>query len=165
MNIKIIPSDTLTEDVTALDQVMLRLSWFARKQLAQELETYEITVPQYITLKQIKSNLNGSTMKELAEAAQQVSPTMTGIIDRLSERNLVIRVPNPHDRRAYKVSLTDQGDLLLNKIEKHRRERITIAVAVLTDEERKNLIRLMERYFKATVEASYFSHPPKITLE
>lgn len=45
----------------------------------------------------------------LATATLVTSGTMTNRIDRLEERGLVARAPDPDDRRAVLVALTDQG--------------------------------------------------------
>lgn len=45
----------------------------------------------------------------LAEATHVTSGTMTNRIDRLSERELLMRAPDPNDRRAVRVILTERG--------------------------------------------------------
>jgi DNA-binding MarR family transcriptional regulator len=146
--------DDLDADVEAIDQVMLRLSWAARKQLAQELDQFNLTIPQYVTLRSLGSTSQGCTMRELAEAAQQLSPTMTGIVDRLLEAGLVRRQIDSQDRRALRVFLTDKGRQLMDALEKKRRIRLTQVVGALEAQERKELIRLLERYTAASLTIS-----------
>ena len=45
----------------------------------------------------------------LAQATHVTSGTMTTRVDRLLERELVTRFPDPHDRRGVQVQLTDAG--------------------------------------------------------
>jgi DNA-binding MarR family transcriptional regulator len=155
------PSDFTTQ-VEALDQVMLNLSWAARKQLAQELEEFNLTVPQYVTLRVLKQSGTGCTMKQLAEAAQQLSPTMTGIIDRLDEAGLVRRSADPNDRRSLQVFLTALGELTLNSIDERRKERLSQVMSCLDDQERATLLHLMQRYLSAVASfSSKAQHPLK----
>jgi DNA-binding MarR family transcriptional regulator len=49
------------------------------------------------------------TVRELVDATAQRPSTLTGVLDRLERRELVIRVPNPADRRSVLVELTPAG--------------------------------------------------------
>ena len=48
-------------------------------------------------------------MSELANALSCDTSNVTGIVDRLEERGLVVRGSAPHDRRVKLLSLTDRG--------------------------------------------------------
>lgn len=51
----------------------------------------------------------GSRLTELAERAQLTKQTMGYLVDYLEERSYVERLPDPDDRRAKIVRLTDEG--------------------------------------------------------
>jgi DNA-binding MarR family transcriptional regulator len=157
-----IPSD-FPSQVEALDQVMLTLSWVARKQLAQELEEFNLTVPQYVALRVLKSSAAGCTMKQLADAAQQLSPTMTGIIDRLDDAGLTRRSAAPNDRRSMLVYLTDQGELTLASIDERRIDRLSQVMSCLDEQERATLLHLMQRYLAAATSFNTASTHPTQT--
>ncbi len=55
---------------------------------------------------------DGLPFKDLATANWCTRPTMTGIVDTLEKKGLVIRRPNPGDRRSLLVHLTDKGRAL-----------------------------------------------------
>jgi DNA-binding MarR family transcriptional regulator len=55
---------------------------------------------------------DGLPFKDLATANWCTRPTMTGIVDILEKKGLVIRRPNPNDRRSLLVCLTDNGRAL-----------------------------------------------------
>jgi DNA-binding MarR family transcriptional regulator len=57
------------------------------------------------------------TVKELARAATVDAPAATVAINDLEERGLVVRVPDPTNRRCKVVSLTDAGRAVVDKIE------------------------------------------------
>ena len=49
------------------------------------------------------------TQRQLSEAIELDRSSMVYVIDRLEELGLVQRLPSPSDRRAYAVTITDQG--------------------------------------------------------
>jgi MarR family transcriptional regulator, organic hydroperoxide resistance regulator len=52
---------------------------------------------------------NSRTVRELVTATGQRPSTLTGVLDRLERRDLVMRAPNPADRRSVLVRLTPTG--------------------------------------------------------
>lgn len=121
------------------------MSWNTHRQRMAELERYNLTLPQFVALKAIHCCDGGScNMSELAESVQQVPATMTGIVDRLTQRGLVVRNPNPSDRRAFRISLTAAGTDLVNKIISQKKIHLASFAATLSSEERRNMITLME---------------------
>ena len=56
------------------------------------------------------------TPSELAEAERVQRPTATRILDRLGERGLVARTPDPADRRSSLVTITPEGQALLRRL-------------------------------------------------
>ena len=91
-------------------------------------------------------------MTELADASLQVTATMTGIVDRLSDRGLVNRQRDPSDRRSMQVSLTAKGEKVLNDIETHQRLHLEHILIGIPHTERKALIHLMEWYLNVNAE-------------
>jgi MarR family transcriptional regulator, organic hydroperoxide resistance regulator len=136
----------LDESSAALEEIHLRLSWFSRRQLEQELDEYALTMPQYIALHCIQEREKACSMSELAEASHQVSATMTGIIDRLEERGLVARERDTRDRRALHVSLTLAGAQLMERVRLQKREQVADFMATLSSAERHALLDMAQRY-------------------
>lgn len=60
--------------------------------------------------------INECTSAELAKKTLLPSPSMVGIIDRMSAKNLVSRNRSEEDRRIVNVSLTDNGRTLQDKL-------------------------------------------------
>ncbi len=58
---------------------------------------------------------DGSAFKDLAAVHWCTRPTMTGIVDTLERKGLVVRKPNPDDRRSLLVCLTDRGRAMQKK--------------------------------------------------
>lgn len=75
----------------------------------------------------------------LAAAVDISQPSMTQLVHRLERRGLVARSPDPGDRRATLVSLTEGGLLLVDAHEVSARRRLADALARLPDGDRDAL--------------------------
>lgn len=60
----------------------------------------------------------GLKMIELARASGLEPSTMTGLLDRMEREGFVTRVPDPDDRRAQNIMLTDAGRGVRRTVEK-----------------------------------------------
>lgn len=65
--------------------------------------------PAYIGTLMGLWNEDGLKVIELSRRAGLEPSTMTGLIDRMERDGLVMRVPDPEDRRVMKIFLTDAG--------------------------------------------------------
>jgi DNA-binding MarR family transcriptional regulator len=84
------------------------------------------------------------TMKELATLMWCDASNVTGVVDRLEDRNLVERRPAEHDRRMKCVALTTAGKRLRRKLDE-RMSQLPPAVAALCDADQRNLGEILER--------------------
>lgn len=142
----------LQNDIANLDRITSRVGWVTHKQQTQRLKAFNLTVPQYMILRALRRLDAGCSMSELAEAAMQVSATVTGIIDRLEDRQLVNRQPNPTDRRSTQIYLTASGQQLLNGIDQMRRQQIETFMQGLEPATRQQLLSLLQRYLDALLQ-------------
>jgi DNA-binding MarR family transcriptional regulator len=79
------------------------------KNLAERvLAPYDLTLEQFQTLK-VLSRTSGMTQRQLGQAINKNPANMTRILDRLEAKSLIVRQPDPDDRRAYLIYLTDRG--------------------------------------------------------
>lgn len=131
-----------------LEALNLRMSWASRKRLQMDLEAFNLTVPQYMTLRCVYNKEEGCSMSELAESSHQLSATMTGIVDRLEDRGLVERRRDPNDRRAQIVGLTPQGKALMEQANAAKRRVTMQGLSLLTPEERRAMIETTQHYLE-----------------
>ncbi|HEX7359353.1 MAG TPA: MarR family transcriptional regulator [Bryobacteraceae bacterium] len=76
------------------------------------------------------------------------SGSITTAVDRLESRKLVRRRPHPEDRRARLVELTNDGRQVIEcAFARHARD-VEEAVAVLSEKERAELIRVLKKLGK-----------------
>jgi DNA-binding MarR family transcriptional regulator len=71
--------------------------------------TFGITLPRFDLMAQLERYPDGLRMGELSRRLMVTGGNVTGITDLLEKEGLVVRVPDPHDRRAYAVKLTEAG--------------------------------------------------------
>ncbi len=109
------------QSIASIDATMRRITWQTHKQLHQTLSRPEIslTMPQMVTLFAIR-DAGSCRMSELAEVTQQSAGTLTGIVDRLIEDQLVARVRDAEDRRVVQVTLTPTGKERVERVEQAR---------------------------------------------
>jgi len=109
--------------VTSISDVVRQITWQSQKQLLKTLSRPDIglTMPQMVTLFAIR-DAQTCRMSELADITQQSAGTLTGIVDRLIEDNLVGRVRDVEDRRVVQVTLTPTGEERVTRVELARHE-------------------------------------------
>jgi DNA-binding MarR family transcriptional regulator len=91
---------------------------------------------------------------ELRRGSILTSGAMTNRIDRLEERSLVERVPNPHDRRAILVRLTSKGLELIDEAVIARLEGADNLASRLSEHDRDQLTHLLRKLLVAETQAS-----------
>lgn len=102
--------------------------------------TLGLTAPQATALRELTGPM---TMRELAARMSCEPSNTTFIIDKLEQQELIERQPHPADRRAKRLTLTDKGTAL--------RERLLVLLeqdsplAGLTRQEQATLHDLLHR--------------------
>jgi len=79
--------------------------------LDRELSKYDISAPQLIALAYVASK-EADSAAALCKSISYDPGAMTRMIDRLQEKGLIRRTPNPGDRRATNLELTTAGRAL-----------------------------------------------------
>ena len=86
----------------------LRFSLLSHKRLETELEKAGLTPPQFYVLATI-GYAGGLPFGEIGAKMMVTVSNLTGIVDRLEEKKVVVRKRDEHDRRVVHVVLTDKG--------------------------------------------------------
>ncbi|WP_020652564.1 MarR family winged helix-turn-helix transcriptional regulator [Massilia niastensis] len=71
--------------------------------------SFGITLPRFDLMAQLERYPDGLRMGELSRRMMVTGGNVTGITDQLEREQLVVRVPDARDRRAYAVKLTPAG--------------------------------------------------------
>lgn len=139
--------DMRAESIGVIDNVIRQITWQSHKQLLQTLGRPEIglTLPQMVTLFAIRS-AGTCRMSELADVTQQSAGTLTGIVDRLIDDNLMGRVRDVDDRRVVQVTLSSEGEERLARVEQARREDMERMLQRFSDEQLVTLEALLGQF-------------------
>ncbi|MEU4607827.1 MarR family transcriptional regulator [Kribbella sp. NPDC023972] len=78
-------------------------------------------------------------MTELSRILSIERSSLTSMVDRLERRDLVARIPDPKDRRAYQIELTDPGRALAHDAHNALTTRIEDLTAHLSPTARRTL--------------------------
>ena len=77
-----------------------------RAKLRAEFNT---TLPRFDVLAMLARSDKGLTMSELSRSLMVSNGNVTGLVDRMAEEGLVMRIPHPGDRRSSYVALSNKG--------------------------------------------------------
>jgi DNA-binding MarR family transcriptional regulator len=86
----------------------LRFNLVSNKKLQDDLERLDLTSPQFYVLATI-GYAGELPFGEIGEKMMVTVSNLTGIVDRLEEKRLVVRERDARDRRVVRVTLTDKG--------------------------------------------------------
>lgn len=107
----------------------------------------DLTADQWVILQELNKS-NKQSQFELAKATFKDAPTITRIIDILCKKGLTERLPDPKDRRKFRITLTSKGqnkiDTLLPTVKNFRRE----AWSALNDDEIQHLVKMLNAIFE-----------------
>ena len=107
-------------------------------------QQYALTVTQFGVLALIAER-PGINQTDLGMELGIDRSTMVAVIDRLQNRNLVVRHASPRDRRSYALALSDEGSALLRELAPQMEARDREVLGTLSGKERDQLIAMLGR--------------------
>ena len=110
------------------------------------MKKFELRAVDFSVLSLLGANPN-ITQKRLSIAVNVSPPNLATLLDRLEERGLLVRQRNPLDKRSQTLVLTNEGTKLCAKAEKTVTELEQEATSMLSDGERTELVKLLQKIF------------------
>lgn len=117
-----------------------------RSYLRQECDS---TLPRFDVLAALDRVEGKLTMGELSDRLLVSNGNLTGLIARLVEDGLVLRVVDPADRRSQFVSLTPAGRQIFRRMAERHEDLVDGIFSDLTDAEMERFLRLITKLNKA----------------
>ena len=133
-----------------MEEIIAKLSAYMARMEEEAKEQYsfkDLTLTQMHYLEMI-SELENPNLTELAAAMKLTKPTITVLVDKLIEKELVYKVKSDADRRSTHLHLTERGKLI-NQMHEYAHRRIVEQIEKKIDEdEMAQLMALLEKIMK-----------------
>ena len=114
------------------------------RRLGQALAAHGLSLSQFDVLATLGHG-EGITQQELAERLLVTKGNVVGLIDRVGAAGWVERRPDPEDRRANRLYLTDAGRKLLSEVFPRHAADIRAAFGRFSEAELRQMHQLLER--------------------
>jgi DNA-binding MarR family transcriptional regulator len=140
--------DFLSSPARCAVVAVVRAYGTVQRLMATHFARFGLTPPQFQLLT-IVNRLRTPSQRQLAQALYVSFPNVTVMLDRLERAGLVLRRPNPEDRREKRIELTNRGRSLLRSIWKVHQRQLDRVMGGLTENERHKLTRLLNKMIAA----------------
>ena len=135
------PDETITDQVLhAIRQITQAIDLHSRY-LAKH---FGLTGPQLVILKELEKH-GEMTVGEVARAISLSQSTLTGILERLEKRGMIVRRKSESDRRAVKIDLTDACRAFLAEAPTPLQDRFLVAFHHLETWEQLMILSALKR--------------------
>jgi MarR family transcriptional regulator, organic hydroperoxide resistance regulator len=115
-----------------------------RRFFESQMKKYDITPPQFEVLV-ILWNEDGLVLSDLGRRLSRDGPTITGIIDRMEKKQLLVRRRNTRDRRVIQVYLTEKAWEIKDNLMKMQKEAGMNITGNFSDQDIKTLEELLHK--------------------
>lgn len=116
--------------------------------VSEHLAPLGLTTMQFSTLVALNEH-PGLDATRLAALINFDRPTLTGVLDRLEAKGLLVRKPDPNDRRARALFLTAQGEQMVADVDKAAHRSRDVILDPLPPAERKHFMLLLDKLVEA----------------
>ncbi len=131
----------ISDNILAQLRKIVRAMEIQSRQLQRECA---LTSPQLVLLREIVLR-EETAIGTLASHVSLSNATVTGIVDRLEQRGLVVRNRNAKDRRQVLISSTEAGRALCQKAPPLMQEKFLTALSRLQDWEQTQMLAALSR--------------------
>ncbi len=114
----------------------------------RQLKDDDLTFSQLLVLSYLQHNTESKvTQKDLSQALHIKHPTTIGLLKRLEEKGMLEVVVDSDNRKYRNIILTQKGNALMEANKRRRTFLDTALVKGMTDEEKKELRRLLDKVY------------------
>lgn len=132
---------TLTNEVLiALRRIIQAIDLYSRSLV----KAHGITGPQLVILQELSRNREMS-VGELAKAVSLGQATVTGILDRLEKRGLIVRRKTDYDKRKVFISPTEESDKIVAATPSALQQTFVRQFEKLQDWEKVMILSVLQR--------------------
>lgn len=125
---------------------LLKLSSGIEGELRRRLrDRHDTTLPRFDVMAALARHRDGLKMSDLSRYLKVSNGNVTGIVDRLVEEGLALRVAVPGDRRANLARLTAKGEAAFADLATQHEAWIDELLAPLSDTDTQTLMGLLKK--------------------
>lgn len=140
------PSGELSEQASEIVSNILKAAHRLRGILNSYYAEFGLTDIRFSVLQIIKqADVKGCTQSELAEQLQQSESSISTLVDRMRNSDLIYRLRSKSDRRKRVLILSDQGRSILDKVEKCHNEHMDKLLEPFQAEQKEELASLLKK--------------------
>jgi DNA-binding MarR family transcriptional regulator len=118
------------------------------RRLSGHLQDYDLTLAQFGVLAQLQA-VPDISQQMLADWLFVSKGNIVGLLNRLEDRGLVERRPDPEDGRTHVVSLTKQGAALAARVVPEHEKLVAECMGVIAPEDQRTLHQLLRTLDRA----------------
>ncbi len=123
---------------------MIRTFWTLQSKIEDSLKKHKLTLAQF-DLMAMLLGLENLNQQELAQKLAVTKGNMVGLVNRLSRRGYVIRVPSRSGRRQNLIRLTPAGRKLVKAALPDHLHLVKIMMSPLSSAEQETLRQFLSR--------------------
>ena len=137
---------------------MMRVSDKMAKLSNEHIRCLGMTGAQFDVLAQLITH-EGISQQALSEKLFVTKGNVCGLIGRMEQHDLVKRRPDPNDKRANLLFLTDKGRALAEKVMPEQERFVAQQMSALTPEEEATLRRLLRQLDRSLPDRQAYTDP------
>jgi MarR family transcriptional regulator, 2-MHQ and catechol-resistance regulon repressor len=124
--------------------ILMQTSRAIQERIREDMAKNNLSITDFSVL-EVLFHKGKQTIQQIGTSILISSGSMTYVIDKLEQKNLLKRNACPDDRRAIHVTLTDEGIELMNKVMPIHEEFVDYAFDSLDSSEQETLVRLLKK--------------------
>ena len=140
---KVIKSKFKSPQQKAIVNLRYTSNWILKKQNTY-MSKYDISIAQFNVLRILRGANDTISVNTVKQRMIEKSPNTTRLMDKLIEKDLILRDRDENDKRIINVKITNAGLELLAKIDVEFDQELTM-LDVLSDEEANTLSDLLDK--------------------
>ena len=123
---------------------LMQTSKAVHDRMKEEMSKNKLNITEFSVL-EVLYQKGKQTIQQIGNCILISSGSMTYVIDKLEQKDLLNRSDCPNDRRAIHVSLTDKGNEYMDKIMPNYHQVVDDMFDSLNSEEAETLVHLLKK--------------------
>ena len=137
-------SATAARDLDVIVETVIYLQTESRRLAREQCARLGVTATQLNVIKML-DEIGELSLSELSKRIAAQNSTVTGIVDRMVQADLVTREQSPEDRRVWRIKLSERGKQLARKIDVAPWDLLRRGIESLDKKDKETLLVLLRK--------------------